>query len=179
WNAWPDHPTYLPIMTELLRHISRGGGGEVDRWVGSRIEFPLDPALYESDVIVRAPGYPNVPEATATAVPADGGGGLQIRWEHADSAGVYQFALRRRDGGEIIRLAAVNVDPTESDLTMAADEVLGRTMGGMPFEYVRGLDQLAGAAGEARTELWTPLLLAAMAALMAEQSLAWWWGRRR
>jgi hypothetical protein len=179
WNAWPDHPTYLPIMTELLRHISRGGGGEVDRWVGSRIEFPLDPALFESDVIVRAPGYPNEPEATATAVPAEDGTGLQIRWEHAGSAGVYQFALRRRDGGETIRLAAVNVDPTESDLTMAADEVLGRTMGGVPFEYVRGLDQLAGAAGEARTELWTPLLLAAMAALMAEQSLAWWWGRKR
>jgi hypothetical protein len=179
WNAWPDHPTYLPIMTELLRHISRGGGGEVDRWVGSRIELPLDPALYESDVIVRAPGYPNEPEATTTAVPADGGGGLQIRWEHADSAGVYQFALRRRDGGETIRLAAVNVDPTESDLTMAVEELLGRTMGGVPFEYVRGLDQLAGAAGEARTELWTPLLLAAMAVLMAEQSLAWWWGRKR
>lgn len=179
WNAWPDHPTYLPIMTELLRHVSRGGGGEVDRWVGSHIEFPLDPALFESDVIVRAPGYPNEPEATVTAVSAAGGGGLQIRWEHAGSAGVYQFALRRRDGGETIRLAAVNVDPTESDLTMAADELLGRTMGGVPFEYVRVLDQLAGAAGEAKTELWTPFLLAAMAALMAEQSLAWWWGRKR
>ena len=127
WNAWPDHPTYLPIMTELLRHISRGGGGEVDRWVGSRIEFPLDPALFESDVIVRAPGYPNEPEATATAVPAEDGTGLQIRWEHAGSAGVYQFALRRRDGGETIRLAAVNVRPKRPD---DGGDACRRTMGG-------------------------------------------------
>ena len=179
WNAWPNHPTYLPIMTELLRHVTRGRGGEMDRWVGSRIEFPLDSSAFEPDVIVRPPGYPNEPEAAVTAVPAENGEGMQIRWEHTESAGIYQFAMRRRDGGEAIRLAAVNVDPTESDLTMVRDEVLPRTMSGIPFEYVRGLEQLAGAAGEAKTELWTPILVLAMVALMSEQSLAWWWGRRR
>ncbi len=179
WNAWPDHPTYLPIMTELLRHVTRSRGSDMDRWVGSRIEFPLDSSAYEPDAIVRPPGYPNEPEAAVTAVPVESDDGMQIRWEHTESAGIYQFAMRRRDGGEAIRLVALNVDPTESDLTMVRDEVLTRTMSGVPFEYVRGLEQLAGAAEEAKTELWTPMLLAAVVALMMEQSLAWWWGRRR
>ncbi len=179
WNNWPDHPTYLPIMNELLRHVARPGAQSNEQWVGSGITFPLDPTLYEPDFVVRTPQYPEESEIPASAVAAEDGGGFLVRWERTATTGIYQFVLRRRGGGEFSRLVAVNSDPTESDLTMIDNDVLGRAMAGVPHEIVRGLDELAEAAGEAKTEWWTPLLIAAMTVLMCEQSLAWWWGRKR
>lgn len=179
WNQWPDHPTYLPVITELIRHAARHANKKAEQWVGMPLELPIDPALYGADVLVRSPAYPNEPEASVTASPSADGRGLTIQWEHTETAGLYQFVLRRLDGSESIRLSAVNVDPRESDLTMAQETELRRALGGLPFEYVQGLERVAQAADEARIELWKPVLLFAVLVLMSEQCLAWWWGRRR
>jgi hypothetical protein len=179
WNQWPDHPTYLPVITELIRHAARHGNVGAEQFVGMPLEVPIDPAVFGPEVVIRAPAYPNEPEATATASPSADGRGLILRWEHTDAAGLYQFALKRLDGGEGIRLAAVNVDSRESDLTPAQETELRRALVGLPFEYVQGLDRVAQAADEARIELWQPVLILATLVLMSEQCLAWWWGRRR
>lgn len=197
WHHWPDHPTFLPVMMEFVHHVARRGGADRKHQVGETIELPLDPAVFEPDVLVRTPAYPNEHEVSLTASPLPGatplrgatslrgatgasdGRGLLLTWEHTDAAGLYQFLLKRREGGESVRLVAVNVDPRESDLAMANEDELRRAMGDVAFEYIKGLDQLSGAAGETRTELWRLLLFATVLALMLEQSLAWWWGRRR
>ena len=179
WHQWPDHPTYLPVITELIRHAARRAEGRPENWVGTPLELPVDPALFGADALVRSPAYPNEPEASVTPSPSADGRGLTIQWEHTDSAGLYQFVLRRLDGGEVVRLAAVNVDPRESDLAMAQETELRKALGGLPFEYVQGLVHVAQAADEARIELWRPALIFAALALMSEQCLAWWWGRRR
>jgi hypothetical protein len=179
WNQWPDHPTYLPVITELIRHTARRAEGDAEQWVGAPLELPVDPALFGADALVRSPAYPNEPEASVTASPSADGRGLTIQWEHTEMAGLYQFVLRRLDGSEAIRLSAVNVDPRESDLTMALETELRRALGGLPFEYVQGLERVAQAADEARVELWRPVLIFAALVLMSEQCLAWWWGRRR
>ena len=179
WNQWPDHPTYLPVITELIRHAARHGNVGAEQFVGMPLEVPIDPAVFGPEVVIRAPAYPNEPEATATASPSADGRGLNIRWEQTDAAGLYQFVLKRLDGGEGIRLAAVNVDSRESDLTPAQETELRRALVGLPFEYVQGLDRVAQAADEARIELWQPVLILATLVLMSEQCLAWWWGRRR
>jgi hypothetical protein len=62
---------------------------------------------------------------------------------------------------------------------MAQETELRRALGGLPFEYVQGLERVAQAADETRIELWRPVLIFAMLVLMSEQCLAWWWGRRR
>ncbi len=191
WHHWPDHPTFLPVMMELVHHVARRSGTDTKHWVGEPIELPLDPAVFEPDVLVRTPAYPNEHEVSLTATSlrrttplrgateAGDGRGLFLTWEHTDTAGLYQFLLRRREGGETVRLVAVNVDPRESDLTIAQEDELRRAMGDVAFEYIKGLDLLSGAAGETRTELWRLLLFATALVLMTEQSLAWWWGRRR
>ena len=179
WNLWPDHPTYLPVMMELVRGIARRGERGAGQWVGTTIELPFDPAVFESEAIMRTPAFPNEPEVVVTATPTGDGDGLTLRWEHTENAGFYQFVLRRHDGREFIRLTAVNVDPRESDLAMAREDELRRAMGALDFTYISGLDELREGASEARTELWRPLLIALVVVLMAEQSLAWLWGRRR
>ncbi|UCC31276.1 MAG: BatA domain-containing protein [Phycisphaerales bacterium] len=179
WHQWPDHPTFLPVMMELVRHVAHQGRTGVHHWVGDTIELPLDPAVFEPDAVVRTPAYPNEREVGLTAAPAGDGRGLRLSWEHTDTAGMYQFVLPRHEGGETVRLVAVNVDPQESDLAMAEEDELRQAISDVPFDYVKGVDRLTGAAGGARTELWRLFLLAAAAVLLTEQSLAWWWGRRR
>ncbi len=179
WNQWPDHPTYLPVITELIRHAARHADAGVEQWVGAPLELPVDPALFGAEALVRSPAYPNEPEASVTASPSADGRGLTIQWEHTETAGLYQFVLKRLVGGEVVRLVAVNVDPRESDLTMAQETELRRALRGLPFEYVQGLERVAQAADEARIELWRPVLILAVLVLMSEQCLAWWWGRRR
>jgi hypothetical protein len=178
WNQWPDHPTYLPMMMELARYTARRSGHDAQYLVGETITVELDPARYEADVVLRTPAFPNERETTITGQPDDGSG-LALRWDHTEQSGIYQFVKRRRDGGETIRLVAVNVDSRESDLTPASKAELRRTAGDVPLTYIKGLEQIGGTTGEARTEMWRACLLAALFVLMSEQSLAWWWGRRR
>lgn len=179
WNLWPDHPTYLPLMMELALHAARRGDDDLTHYVGEPIELTLDPATYQPDVIVRTPAYPNEREAIITATAADNGRGLQVNWEHTDAAGLYQFHYKKNTGEDLVRYMAVNIDPRESDLTAATEEELRRAVHPVPIEYFKGIDQLGGTKDEVRTELWRVCLLTAMLLLMGEQTLAWWWGRRR
>lgn len=179
WSHWPNHPTFLPVVMELVRHVSRRGAAGSSYWVGDTIELPLSAAEFEPDVLVRTPLYPNEREVSITATPGGDQGGLAFRWEHTEWSGVYQFHLQRREGGETVVQVAVNTDPRESDLTGADEDELRRTMGDVPFEYVKGVEGLSGAGDETRTEFWKLFLVAAAGVLMTEQWLAWRWGRRR
>lgn len=185
WNDWPAHPTFLPIMVELVRHAARLSDVGTEQWVGAPIELPLDPALFAPEAIVRTPAYPDEREVVVTASAAADGHGMVLIWEHTEKAGVYQFVLKRREGidapidTETVRLVAVNVDPRESDLASAQEDELHSAMGDVSFEYVKGTDDLSGNTVEARTEFWRVFLLATAVVLMMEQWLAWHWGRRR
>ncbi len=179
WNLWADHPTYLPVITELLRHLTAGGGKQNDFNAGAPIELEVEPGVFDFTVAVRTPRYPNEPEATTSIAVDPNSEALRIRWEQTETAGLYQFLLRRLDGVETVRYAAVNVNPAESNLTMVDDDSVRQLMEGVPHLYVKGIDRLSSVTSEAKTELWTPVLLAAALVLMSEQFLAFFWGRKR
>lgn len=179
WHSWPDHPTYLPVMMELVRYVARRPAGRGEGTVGAPLSWPVDPNEFDTDALVRTPDFPSVKEASISAATPEGGQGMAFRWDRTDQAGFYQIVLRRRTGGESIRMAAVNVDPSESDLTASGEAELRRALAGVPFEYIAGLDQLSTLTEEARVEVWRPVLMTLVCLLMLEQTLAWWWGRRR
>ncbi len=179
WSLWPDHPAYLPMVHELVRHVARRGDGGRPQWVAAPIEIPIDPAVYEPDALVRTPAYPAEHEIGITAAPSDDGSGLAFRWDHTDEPGMYQFVLSRRDGGQRVRLVAVNPDPRESDLATCGRDELRAAAGDVPFEYVDGTENLADREGASRTELWRGFLIFGVLVLMMEQGLAWRWGSRR
>jgi hypothetical protein len=179
WHHWPDHPTYLPIMLELSRHVARRGSDSPAVLVGEPLRVPLDPSEFEADATLRTPAYPNESETSLTASTDPETKGLRLEWEHTTASGIYQFMLRRRDGTEWVRPVAVNIDPRESDLRTSSEDELRRALSGVPFEYIVGLDKLTGSPGEPRFELWRLCLFALAATLMTEQILAWTWGRRR
>jgi hypothetical protein len=179
WNLWADHPTYVPVVLELANYVAHRGRVGAEQWVGAPIVLPLDASVYESDVSVRTPAYPNEPEAPITATAPSDGEGLVMRWDRTGEAGFYQFVMRRRDGGEDVRLVAVNVDARESDLTVAREAELRAALAGLRVEIIEGLSGLAAQSEDGRTELWRFVLICGVLALMAEHSLAWLWGRRR
>ena len=179
WNLWPDHPTYLPMIHELVHHVARRSDGAGEHRIGSPIELPLDPAVFEADAVVRTPTFPVEREVGLTAAPPSEGSGLVLKWEHTEEPGVYQFVLNRRDGGQEIHRVAVNPDSRESDLSMCGADEIRRVAGDVPFDYMLGIDALGADNGEGRTELWRMFLVLALVVLMAEQTLAWWWGVRR
>lgn len=180
WSNWPDHPTYLPVVLELVRHVARRSGGSTDYHVGDAIAVTVDPKMYLPDIGVRTPAYPDEREVWITALAVEEDGGLTARWENPSAAGLYRFVLQRRDGGEAIMVVSVNIDPRESDLAMADEDELRPLVGDLPFRYVEGLAALStDGDGERRTEFWRAFLIATIVLLLSEQTLAWMWGRRR
>ncbi|MEE8412207.1 MAG: hypothetical protein V3S47_06860, partial [Acidobacteriota bacterium] len=179
WHLWPDHPTFLPVITELVRHCASRGNTAGDHWVGDTIEVSIDPAEFEPDAVLRTPNYPNDREIGLTATLAEDGRGLSFVWENAKTSGIYRLVLNRREGGQRVRLVAVNIDPREGDLLGVDEDELTKAAGDLPLTYVDGIDNLTGADGEARFEMWRACLFAALGILMTEQCLGWWWGRRK
>ncbi|MHC5108562.1 MAG: BatA domain-containing protein [Planctomycetota bacterium] len=176
WGLWPDHPAYLPMMSELVRYLARGSGAHQAFVVGEMMEIPCDPRIYEQDATVRTPAFPSEREYGISAASAVNGDGLSFQWDQTLQPGVYELALRRRDGVDEIRRIAVNTDPMESDLASCDRSIMVNVAGDVPIEYVEGLENLSEQTGEARTELWRICLVLAVLALMTEQSLAWMWG---
>ncbi|MCO6438252.1 MAG: BatA domain-containing protein [Phycisphaerae bacterium] len=179
WDTWPDHPTYLPVMLELVQHAATPAGLEGARLVGMPLEVSIDPSRYLPDAMLRTPSFPDEPEVPIRAVSAGENKGLVARWDFAGRAGVYQFVLRRQDGTEDVRMVPVNLDARESDLRMAGEPELRRAMPEPAFEYIVGLEGLDARSGDTRVELWRGLWVLVIVVLMAEQVLAFRWGRRR
>jgi len=179
WGRWPDHPSYLPAVSEMVRHVATRSDTDDVHWVGSTIELPIDPAVYLQDAIVRTPSFPAEREYNVTAGATDRADGLAIAWPQTEEPGIYEFILQRRDGVTASRRIAVNVDPGESDLARCSEADLAAVAGDVKFAYIDGLSALREGVDSGRAELWRVLLFGAVLILMTEQCLAWWFGSRR
>ncbi len=179
WGRWPDHPSYLPAVSEMVRYVAASGGDGDAHWVGSTIELPIDPAIFLQDAIVRTPAFPAEREYNVTASVTDNADGLAVAWPQTAEPGIYEFVLQRRDGVSESRRIAVNVDPGEGDLARCSEADLTAAAGDAKFVYIDGLAALREGVDAARAELWRVLLFGAVMILMTEQCLAWWFGSRR
>ncbi|MGB0717458.1 MAG: VWA domain-containing protein, partial [Phycisphaerae bacterium] len=176
WGLWPDHPAYLPMVSEMIRFLAQGDGGTAGVLIGQPLEIAIDPAVHERDALLRTPSFPTEREYALTAVADEDGDGFSFRWDQTNEAGVYEFVLSLVDGGDEPRRVAVNADPRESSLESCDQSSLTQAAGSVPIDYVDGLDELSGQANEGRTELWRIFLVVATLLLMTEQFLAWRWG---
>jgi hypothetical protein len=177
WNDWAANFSYVPFMLELVQNCARFPEISEQVSVGEPLRFIADAQKFAAIAAVRPPGYPSQPEVSVTAA-RHGRPQTEFLLENTDRPGVYQLLLSTIRGEPISRYAVVNPDPTESDLTPVSDAQLAAAMGDMPFEHVRNVDKLLNDSANARTELWWPLLLLAVGALMSEQALAWYFGTR-
>jgi hypothetical protein len=176
WNDWAASFSYLPMMLEMVQYVARPAQIAPQSVVGRSLICEIEPATVRSEATLRTPGYPVEPEVALKAVVSEGG--AQFQFDGTRQCGLYQFGLRTTRGDSRRRLAAVNPDGSESDLSRTTRKELETVLGDLPYEYVGDTSRVVGDFAAARTEVWWPLLLAVIVLFMSEHALAWWFGTR-
>jgi len=178
WTNWCADPSYLVTVLEATRYVTRSRAGRTGLAVGSPIRADLDPARFATEVTVEGPDAAEA--AIVQAVPAgEDAAHMRLTYEDTRAKGFYRLHLKAHDGADATRLFAANVHPTEGDLAPADADALRRDLGGADVAILKGKEYLNQAATGGQAELWRPLLVALLVTLFAEQTLAWWFGRRR
>ena len=164
WNNLPLKPVYLPLIHQLMKYLARYEPPAAWLTVGQAVDVP---ALLKSrtDRVVIAPSNERIP------MDADDPGLLEVN-EH----GVYE--IRSASSGSSGRGTplAVNIDPTESDLTpLDPQELVAAATGrATPTSTMvqEGPSTLAPLDAERQQGLWWYLLLAGLLLLAGETIVA-------
>ncbi len=179
WNNLPDHPVFIVLMMEMTQYLARRPSQTAAQLVGRPLSMPLDPGRHQPTATVKTPAYPEEPAAVVHAERDQATGETLLRWSQTDRPGIYQIELTDQAGTHATEQAAVNVDSTESDLRRMRPDELRQVTAGWPVEYVKGEELSRTTTGGARKELWPMLLILLVTVLLAEQTLAWWFGANR
>ena len=201
WSTWPVHPTFPPIIHEIVRFAAGGRSQERQRLIGEPLIRTLSSRETAAQVVVKTPdgsehtlrpvqnekkaeavfsetGTRGIyemtigPAATSKTPLADAARGARPPSASNASAGQDLSAQAGRR-----ELFAVNVDTHESDLETVDEKTLrSTTLAGIPFvrrsEWSESPRDLADAA-TARSGLASWLLVAVLALLLVEPLLAW------
>ncbi|NBB83310.1 MAG: VWA domain-containing protein [Alphaproteobacteria bacterium] len=190
WTAWPSDPSYVVALLEMARHLARPTAPLGNVATGQALARRLDVSRFDPRVEVLAPGAgePTTVRAVAPQDQAPNAGrpdaGVATRtvvfgYDRTHTAGFYRARFKRHAGEDQTVLFAANLDPTEGELA-PLDRAARRS--GLVSERVQlaeGAAVMTDIAGGGRVELWRPIGVVLLVVLMAEQTLAWWFGQRR
>ena len=96
-----------------------------------------------------------------------------------DGQGFYEMKLQNNDGGQTPILFAANVDASEGDLSRLSRNVLDGDFFGGNVDVVTSAQLSDQTVKGGSSELWMFALVFLFCALVAEQFLGWFWGRKR
>ncbi len=159
WNDLPLTPIYLPFVRQMARYL---GEREVNSWYQAGQSFTAKPGKDGSLPAVDTPGGARLTDHQQTSA-----GDLII---NAREAGFYR--LRYQDLPE---LAAVNLDPRESDLTrLNIDEFMTSVTGADPKAALASSaeQKLSDEELESKQRVWWLMLITALILFTAEAILA-------
>jgi len=180
WNDWAraTDGSYVVTLLELVQYAARRNEDRLSFVAGETLTCSLLPEEYEPSGVFRAPGTAEEPavEARVQEPLAAVGEPVVLEGPVAARLGTYYAELVRRGGGVERRPLAVNLDASESDLTIARAHELDAALGNVPHEYVRAADAFLQDGEQGQRELWPAVLLLLVTILMVEQALAWWFG---
>jgi hypothetical protein len=171
WTTWPVHPSFPPIMEQVVFQAAAGRLAERNVRVGQPLDQALPPSTAEVMASVRTPDGRDLP----ARLKPDGDVSL-FHFEETDLSGIYKVRLGPPPARDST-FAAVP-DPSESDPAKLDRAGLAAAVPGWNFAYYVDL-QHAGADTAAisrRGELHRPLLFAVLALLLIESTLAWKFG---
>ena len=139
WTNLPSKPDFVPLMLNLVRLAAAGAGREVNTRVGKDIVwvYPIPSSGREVRVL-----NPDGASQSITIQPADGVATVSI--EEVEQPGFY-----RAGASEDRRLAAVNLDAADSDLSRASEDQVRSCFG-------PGARIIAESEIPAATKLMTP-----------------------
>jgi hypothetical protein len=169
WNNWArGNPSWVVVLLELQAHLARGRQRAAVATVGDPLVVRLESGIDEPAVDFIVPPTGAVVHQAAVATPA----ALEARLPATAAPGAYAARWRRLDGTERERLLAVNVDPAEGRIERIGRQRLDAALAGTPFRYETADAWQPASVSPAGEPLVKPLLYALLAALVAEQLLA-------
>lgn len=179
WNNLCDQPAYVVWMLELVQTIARRHEQPREFLIGEPIHWNMDLGRFKPVASLRPPGYPAEPAVDLQAQPDARSGQVRLHWPNTDHPGIYRLEMTDINGQTVSETLAVNVDPTESDLTAMDRAGLLNAWGQVSAEY-KSAGELTGLRDERhRREMWPVLFVVLLCTLVAEQSLAWYFGAGR
>lgn len=167
-----------PALVPMLLH-------EAITWLGRRaheqpltvseplsLPLPAPEGTLVREVTVRDPAGRSV---TLPAVLRDGQTWAEL--PQVEQPGFYEVR-HATDGPPLV--VAVNVSPQESDVRGLTGAALAESLAGVDLRIVDEGEDVGAAVREGRVgrELWRELLVGAVAVLLLESSLAWWFTRQ-
>ncbi|HKD35987.1 MAG TPA: hypothetical protein VKB78_04275, partial [Pirellulales bacterium] len=170
WSNWPMKYSFQPIMQNLLLAAIGPQGADRNTLVGRSIGSSLRAAHATSSLSLETPDGRKQQIRVAARDDAN-------RWSYADT---WQSGLYRADfgGGDssATNLFAVNVETNESDLAKISP---GELPDGLTIvSGLSGSDRRLAAETGSRAGQERLFLYAALACLLLETLLAWWFGYR-
>ena len=171
WTSWPLHPSYPPIMEQVILQAASGRLAERNVRVGQ----PFDQALPAS--AAGAPVEVSRPDEVRAASQLKAAGDVSVfHYEETDLSGHYRAKFGPPLALESI--FAANPDPIESDPAKLDRAGLVDAVPGWAFTYLTNWKDLTGNASSVgrRGELHRPLLYALLALLIIEAVAAWKFG---
>ncbi len=171
WTTWPLHPSFPPIMEQIILQAASGKLAERNVGVGQPLDQILPANAAEAPVEVIRPD-----DVHASAKVKPDGDVADFHFEETDLSGIYQAKFGPPVAGE--SLFAANPDPAESDPAKLDRARLAESIPGWNFDYMTNWKDLSGNAKAVsrRGELHRPLLFGVLALLLIESVLAWKFG---
>lgn len=189
WSNWPDDPSYVFCMQELVRHLAGNNANAGLVRVAQPIKQWVDLTQHRLEASIARPDAKKI-SVQASAVEAEPTSGppkvttvkntslWRINYETTDLPGFYELQLTGVEGGEETMLFAANVDPTEGRLSRVNESEFRRDVGSRVRIVASEGASEAGIRG-AQQETWWYLLWLLLAVLGAEQLLGLLFGRNR
>jgi hypothetical protein len=163
WNDFVVRPVYLPLVQQMVKYLGRYEQSAAWVTVGQVIDAGAVLKTKTDRVIVT-------PAGQRTTMRADDPGVLEL-----SEQGFYEIRPAGSNSGRPLRIA-VNLDPTESDLSPLDPQELVAAITGRATQNVGGQPQssveLSPTDAEKRQGLWWYLLLVGLLLLGTEVAIA-------
>jgi len=173
WHDWASstNMTYLPVMNDMTAYLARPRSArDLNGPVGRPVVCPIDDAAVGTSVSLRTPAFPRVDLQALPVRSVDGR--LQVAWDAARWAGVYELTYQGLSGRDHRRLIGRIVEAAEGDLAKA-DAAEVRAVAPSSATYLdRSEGSTAAAARADRAEYWRWFLAAAIVVSALEVWLA-------
>ena len=171
WSNLPINPVFPIILHQAVTYLSRQEH-ERSFTVGEPLTLTLPRANVQANVLLRDPTGKDSPIQVS-----ERDGQKMVSVPRPELPGFHEV---RYTAGLPPIVAAVNVDPAESDVQSLAGPALSKAFAGLPVRLLAFGDdlELAIKIGRVGHELWRALMIAGLVILALESFLAWYFSRR-
>ena len=177
WNTWAMEPTFVVFLLELQAYLQQPSIAEKhDVLVGSPLELVWDPDTHQREVVLTySPDGKEMVAKTHNIEPNTNRrwGSVSGESETTMRSGLYEAWVAGLDGVYSVERQAVNIDPVESDLSLATPQAIAESLPTKQLQLLSTADLADATAAPQSFSLAQALLIGLLILLVVEQLLSY------